>query len=198
MNLRPYVILAMFLSLATSFAVFVSGCSWGTDDTSAPTAANSPIATRTVASTPSPVDMVSPTHAPVDTLTPTSTLAPTATPASTTQPGTAPTPLADSSNGTSANTIIVGPPDSHCGRSWYGAPAWYPDYRPRFLQWTMDGSTIFFDALFKFPNPRRYDDDNREKKLYAVNARGSHMEEIMALSYQLFPPTDDWVVLHLG
>ena len=195
MNLRPSVILAMFLSLATSFAVFISGCSWGTDDTSAPPTAISPVATRTPASTPSPVDMVSPTHASVDTLTPTSTLA------STTQPGTAPTPLADS-NDTSANTIIVRPPDSHCGRSWYGAPAWYPDYRPRFLQWTMDGSTIFFDALFKFPNLRAYS-DKREKKLFAVNARGSHMEEIMDLSYQLFPPTDDWYSrfydsVHLG
>ena len=195
MNLRLYVILAMFLSLATSFAVFISGCSWGTGDTSSPTTAISPVATRTPASTPSPVDMVSPTHASVDTLTPTSTLA------STTQPGTAPTPLADS-NDTSANTIIVRPPDSHCGRSWYGAPAWYPDYRPRFLQWTMDGSTIFFDALFKFPNLRAYS-DKREKKLFAVNARGSHMEEIMDLSYQLFPPTDDWYSrfydsVHLG
>ena len=38
MSLRPYVILAMFLSLATSFAVFVSGCSWGTESTLTPTA----------------------------------------------------------------------------------------------------------------------------------------------------------------
>lgn len=166
MNLRPYVILAMFLSLATSFAVFISGCSWGTGDTSATTTAISPIATGTPASTPSPVDMVSPTHAPVDTLT--STLASTATPTVTSYPSYPwssphPTPTPDIQE-----LLFGGEPTNHLsGPCIFGESV--SDWQfQNFVQWTNDGSRLLFSHY----------DSTQQLGLYSVQSDGSQLDRV--------------------
>ena len=158
MILRPYVILAMFLSLATSFAVFISGCSWGTGDMSTPTAMISPVATRTPASTPSPVDMVSPTHAPVDTLTPTVTGYP---PYPWSSPHPTPTPDIQ-------DLLFGGEPTNHLsGPCIFGESV--SDWQfQNFVQWTNDGSRLLFSHY----------DSTQQLGLYTVQSDGSQLDRV--------------------
>ena len=173
MSLRPYVILAMFLSLATSFAVFTSGCSWGTDNTSAPTATPSPMATHTLASTP-PVDMVQPTQSPVDSPTPTGTLVPTATPTMISYPPY-PWPSPHPTITPYPTVVTVDPTTTPCGHLGFsGLQDWQLQ---RFLQWSPDGSKILFDTqgLDRYTYPS-------ELAIRSVDSDGFWMREIASAS----------------
>lgn len=158
MNLRPSVILTMFLSLSTSFVVFASGCSWETESTSAPSAMIPPIATGTPASTPSPVDMVSPTHASFDTLTPTATGYPP-------YPWSSPHPTATPDI---QELLFGGEPTNHLsGPCIFGESV--SDWQfQNFVQWTNDGSRLLFSHY----------DSTQQLGLYSVQSDGSQLDRV--------------------
>lgn len=191
MNLRPYVILAMFLSLATSFAVFISGCSWGTGDTSATTTAISPIATGTPLSTVLPSSAVQLTQTPTNIPPSTATPLPVATPSSPSSSLSTKTPIP-----THAPSYTPMPRDSSTHGSGVVSPCEgllpYEFWRwHHFIQWSPDGSRIVFDAETRLVS------QGADTKLYVVESDGSRLRKLLNLSHQIVYGTGDvWYLRH--
>lgn len=176
MNLRPSAILVTFMSLAASFAVFASGCSWPTDSTSTPTAAISHVATGApLGGTPTPTPTLSPTTSP-----PTSRVIPVA--AVDLMPNALPTVIH-----TPTPIPTVTPQAEREGDVVvdYGYYSFGPcmkainvtpwELRRRFIQWSPDGSNILFD--WKDPV------EHLDGKIYATDSRGSRIWVVLDLPF---------------
>lgn len=193
MILRPSVILAMFLSLATPFAVFVSGCFWGSDGALVPTSTPSPTAMTTFTAMPVPTNTSSPIPTPTMISTPSSTATPmpasTPLPTSTVplSPTSTPTPT-PSAPSTATPTSIPSPTPTPwlrassslsleiaraaCVARFVPSPPWRYD---EMVRWSPDGSRILFTTI---------------TDIYAVSEDGFTLRNINYADRHVLSPSD--------